>query len=246
MMYENKCVLSIMHAGHPVREMNGTVHLPFNAEYKIRLKNKNYDLRAKAKVWVDGRLVSNLGDFILEPGQTIDLERFLDHSMEKGNKFLFVPLSNKEVNDPTDNNNGLVRVEFYIENRSLSSYLFYSGVSSKDISWNSAKPKGFSPTYTTSDSSGSLGERFPLRSSQSYSPNGATIGGSVSYQTFVSGKDFSTNPCPIVLQLRLRGITENRTFSSLPIKNKVRFCSNCGARRRKMADSFCWRCGNKY
>jgi hypothetical protein len=98
-----------------VREIHGKVSIPFHSEYKVRLKNKSGNLRAKARVWIDGRKVSNLGDFILHPGETLDLERFLDCDMDTGNRFKFVPLSDSRVNDPTDSGNGTIKVEFYRE-----------------------------------------------------------------------------------------------------------------------------------
>ena len=117
MAYNNKFVLAVLHNGSPVREIGRTVHLPFHSDYKVRIKNKQPFLRAKARVWIDGRQVSNLGDFILQPNETLDLERFLDASMTSGNKFKFVPLSDGRVNDPTDPENGVIKVEFYKETK---------------------------------------------------------------------------------------------------------------------------------
>ena len=115
MAYDSQFVVVVLHDGHPVREINGTASVPFNSEYKIRLKNKHSYLRAKARVWVDGRKASNLGDFILNAGETLDLERFLDSDLDSGNRFKFVPLSDGRVNDPTDPSNGVIKVEFYRE-----------------------------------------------------------------------------------------------------------------------------------
>ncbi len=69
MMYDSQFVICILKNGSPVREIDGKVTLPFHSEYKVRLKNKHSNLRAKAKVWNDGREVSNLGDFILKPNE---------------------------------------------------------------------------------------------------------------------------------------------------------------------------------
>ena len=98
MAYDNQFVICVLHNGRVLRESNrGMVHIPYNGQYKIRLKNKHTYLRAKARVSVDGRSVSNLGDFILQAGETLDLERFLDYSMSEGSRFKFVPLSDERV-----------------------------------------------------------------------------------------------------------------------------------------------------
>ena len=114
-MYKDKFVLSVIHGGSPVKETGRRskkeIAIPFDGEYKIRLKNKN-DRSCTARVFVDGRKVSQLGDFIVTSGGTVDLERFVDRSMDSGKKFKFVPLDHEDVDDPTSSDNGIIRVEF--------------------------------------------------------------------------------------------------------------------------------------
>lgn len=265
MAYDSQFVICVLHKGSPVREINGKVHVPFGSEYKIRLKNKHSYLRAKARVWIDGRQVSNLGDFILQPGQTLDLERFLDSSLAQGNCFKFVPLSDGRVNDPTDYENGTIKVEFYRE------YDF-------KINW----PKAVSPInlYAGNGSTGAPNWTFPSTSSwtinegfdtltfnsqllgssniscnasvnflvEATPANGATVEGNLSNQQFVQGADFTTDLFPTTLTLQIRGI-ENKVQQSVTVPNqekKVRFCSNCGKRRSRRSDKFCGRCGNTF
>jgi hypothetical protein len=114
-MYKDKFVLSVLHDGSPVKE-NGRrskkeVAIPFDSEYRVRLKNKN-DRSCTARVSIDGRKVSQLGDFIIHAGGSVDLERFVDRSMDSGKKFKFVPLDHEDVDDPTSSNNGIIKVEF--------------------------------------------------------------------------------------------------------------------------------------
>jgi hypothetical protein len=114
-MYKDKFVLSIIHDGSPVKETgyrsSKEVAIPFDSEYKIRLKNKN-NRSCTARVFVDGTKVSQLGDFIIHAGGTVDLERFVDQSLTNGKKFRFVSLDNKDVDDPTSSDNGIIKVEF--------------------------------------------------------------------------------------------------------------------------------------
>ena len=114
-MYRDKFILSVIHDGHPVKEVGNwgskEVAIPFDSEYKLRLKNKN-DKSCTARVFIDDKRVSQLGDFILHAGRTIDLERFVDRSLQNGNRFKFVTLDHSDVDDPTSSENGIIRVEF--------------------------------------------------------------------------------------------------------------------------------------
>ena len=231
MAYENKFVLAVLHDGHPVREINGKANIPFYSEYKIRLKNKHKDRRAKATVWVDGRKASNLGDIILEPGQTLDLERFLTDNLEEGRKFKFVPLSDSRVNDPTDENNGVIKVQFYPEQ--VATFRWDWDVkplpSTPPISPNPAWPNWGDntggPTFVNDRFKGTGGRSTsssityrcfnsaaPIHDSNFLSDEsaGATVEGGHSEQKFVWGESFPTETFPITLTLRLKPIQEAR------------------------------------
>ena len=270
MAYDSQFVICVLHNGHPIREINGTVSVPFNSEYKIRLKNKHSYLRAKARVWVDGRKASNLGDFILKAGETLDLERFLDSDLDRGNRFKFVPLSNRKVNDPTDPSNGIIKVEFYREHDYVKNITI-----TDPRPWNPIKPRPGNGddvywdhtianplTYTSGGKGSSCG---PTTSSTSFNaaltsvnyisaplvdPNaGATVEGGQSGQQFTYGDDFLTDTFPITLTLKIKGLSRKSTPTIEPprkTRKKVRFCSNCARRRSRMADKFCPRCGNSY
>ena len=259
MAYDSQFVLAILHNGSPVREIYGAVHLPFHSEYKVRLKNKN-SVRAKARVWIDGRQVSNLGDFILQPHQTLDLERFLDQSLDSGNKFQFVPLSDRRVNDPTDHANGLVKVEFYKEK--LPNWQFVISEAPKRDPWYpiSGDKRMFGNSNmipcSTSINVGSTTYTNNVNScnfvADSYADAGATVEGEVSNQGFVYANDFETETFPVVLTLKLRGVSNLTRYepeiirSPKPVKEKKRFCSTCGKRRNKMSHKFCPVCGVAY
>lgn len=266
MAYGSDFVLAVMHKGSPVREINGKVHVPFGSEYNVRLKNKHSYLRAKARVWIDGRQVSNLGDFILQPGQTLDLERFLDASLSQGNRFKFVPLSDGRVNDPTDSENGIVKIEFYREydfkidwpKTTTPKIAPWRSGGTGDPQWTFTSNPNWSgtPFDSLTFNSQSLGSG-KITSSMSVNflasvptaANGATVEGDISNQQFVQGADFTTDLFPTTLTLQIRGI-ENRIPREPVVvpkqEKKVRFCSNCGKRRSRRSDKFCGRCGNTF
>ncbi len=266
MAYQRDYVLCVLHDGSPVREIHGKVSIPFHSEYKVRLKNKNNSLRTKARVWIDGRKVSNLGDFILHPGETLDLERFLDCDMESGNRFKFVPLSDSRVNDPTDSENGIIKVEFYREQSLV-------------INWGTPiyvdpplKPTYTDPWYPIPDdtvtgggptwvggntqtitsrcsykSAGPTHDCCFVSHSVAPEPVGATVEGSVSNQKFVEGQEFLTEASPTVLTLRLSNTKTRVKPQTHPSPgHRQRYCPSCGKRRQRRTDKFCSRCGSRY
>jgi len=258
MAYDSQFVLCVLHKGHPVREIGGKVHLPFHSDYKVRVKNKNSGLRAKARVWIDGRQVSNLGDFILQPNETLDLERFLDESMTSGNKFKFVPLGDGRVNDPTDPENGIIKVEFYREQRPLPPIQPITDWSYKTYTTPIGNSNGFGPTTFTSGGRGTTcSVNYVHTSSEICDSNivpenaGATVEGGHSGQSFVYGSDFQTETFPVTLELRIRGIDrsemdwDDRPRPAQRPKKRIKFCPSCGAKRHGMS-KFCASCGTAY
>jgi hypothetical protein len=264
MAYDRQFILAIMNDGSPVREINGKVVLPFHSEYKVRLKNKN-NIRAKARVWIDGRKVSGLGDFILNPGETLDLERFLDESLSEGRCFKFVPLSDRRVNDPTDHSNGVIKVEFYREQVIKLDWNYmvptvtipnpgpYKGGPDWTFRDNTTTIGtglgGGTSDRTYSSSSCVLGNAGIVNDVYELNPGqaGATVEGNISSQSFVEGDDFITNPYPITLTLKIQG-PRNKTVtphSAPKPRSYDRYCGTCGAQRRR-SDKFCSRCGKQF
>ena len=267
-MYSNKFVLSIIHDGHPVREF-GTVGikriaLPFDSEYKVRLKNKN-NRSCTAKVFIDGKEVSKLGDFIVHAGGTVDLERFVESSLEHGKRFKFVPADHPDVDDPTSSDNGIVKVEFRLArkengvkiNISPPDYWVYPG-------YYPTKPWEYTPNWDGTLKTGDLtcgGEityvnaSGPVMSSEvnvaycsskmfrgsraSNVEDGATIEGGKSNQSFVySSLDVESSP--IILKLKIVGIKDTKQADRLIHK----YCCSCG-NKVKRTSRYCSECGSR-
>ena len=91
---------------------DGTCVVPFGGEFMIRLKNRN-SRKAVARVYVDGEEVNSLGRFILDSNSTLDLGRFVDN-LKQGKRFKFVPLSNRQVADKNNAENGNIEVHFQL------------------------------------------------------------------------------------------------------------------------------------
>lgn len=159
--------------GKPLRESSvqgtRTVRMPFNSEYKIRLKN-NSKLRCMAEVEIDGSNVST-SRFILTAGQSLDLERFVEE-LDGGKRFKFVSVDQAkwtgELQDPTSPLNGFVKVSFYPEKTSS----FLKWISDQNQDW-------FKPGYQGGCVGGSAIGIFP-HGIQSY-------GGMGTAQTCING-----------------------------------------------------------
>jgi hypothetical protein len=93
----------------PERLSNGRkskIYLPFDSEYKILIKN-NSDRRAKLTIDLDGTSISGIGGLVLDAYKTESIERFVDVAK----KFLFVRKNDERVSDPSNSENGILRVK---------------------------------------------------------------------------------------------------------------------------------------
>lgn len=259
MAYDSQFAICVLHNGRVLRENNsGVAYIPYNGEYKVRLKNKHPFLRAKARVSIDGRSVSNLGDFILQAGETLDLERFLDHSMTDGNRFKFVPLSDGRVADPTDHNNGLIKVEFYRETAYIPPKIMPYPIKPMRYGLTGGRGTSCNPTWVGENLNDSVYVNWVDTNStltNSITPiadegAGATIEGGHSGQEFVYGDDFSTESYPVTLTLQLKGLERSRweyegDTRPKPRRRRIKYCPGCGAHRRNL-EKFCGECGTAY
>ena len=205
--------ISIVHDGYPVREIDNRVAIPFDAEYRIRLKN-GHDQKCTAKVFIDGTPVSKLGDFIIDSNGEIDLERFLDSSLTDGRRFKFVRLSHPDVDDPTRVQNGIVRVEFRLEKKPdiriiiqgpHGGFIRIPGEWDGNSDWHldnktTIRFMDGEATYTSAPSS-------VLCSNTSSTEPGATIAGSESNQTF-HRSHIDVEDQVYALELRMIGISQ--------------------------------------
>lgn len=260
-MYKDGFVLAILKDGKPLKEIDGVVRIPFDSEYQIRLRNKNW-LNCKAKVYVDGAPVSNLGNFVINSQGVVDLERFLDSSLDEGAKFKFVHKDHGEVSDPDNDENGVIRVEFYKATQisytittntpPWSPWIFYDGSSdnSDGPQWNYTSDDKTSDGNTKLRGGGTSSmadgvqtqncSMMYCNSTPTMGEQGATIGGGKSYQKFNTVADFLTETYPTVLELKLLAPKDRAYTAPKP----RRFCSQCG-NKVQQKDRFCSSCGTK-
>jgi hypothetical protein len=253
-MYKDKFVLSIIHDGSPVKETghkyNREVAIPFDSEYQIRLKNKN-DRSCTARVFIDGKRASQLGDVIIHAGGTVDLERYVDRSLTEGKKFKFVSLDHSDVDDPTSSENGIIKVEFRLAKSPDEIKIL------PNVQWNftfdnygykykedNNGPQWIYTNSITSDGNFVDNIAYCCSSNEircSDSPKvapGATIEGGKSTQSFMYS-DLEVEDNAVVLKLKLVGIKDIKMMD-----RTYKYCSNCGFKVKRV-DKYCSECGHK-
>lgn len=228
MTHCNQFVLAIRDSKRNIlREYDGKVYLPFHSEYSLFLKNTGAG-RALAKIEIDGTDVLGGERLVIPAYGNTDLERFLPSDR----KFKFVPANDSRVQDPTNGENGIVRVTF---NREYINYYQPSPF----IYTNSAGIGGLHRSKTIIG--GNMG-MFSCNAGATVNccDMGATVEGSKSDQQFQSVSDFATEVISTVLTLKLLGNESAVTVQTT--KNK--YCPGCGTKAR-FADNFCGTCGIK-
>jgi len=121
MAFSNSFVVAVKdHTGKVLRETTDDlgrrgVFIPFHTNYSILLKNLN-DRDCVASIKIDGTQVLGTDTLVIKAKDEATLERFMiDGDTKKGSKFLFVPISDGRVQDPSENKNGLIEVSFTLE-----------------------------------------------------------------------------------------------------------------------------------
>lgn len=124
-----------------------TVHLPFDSEYQILIKN-SHERNIRLDIDIDGTSVTNDG-LIVSAKNQCTLERFLNSDR----KFKFVPISNSEVADPTSKENGIITVKVNFE-KSRPYFTIGDNESWKKWEWSMPfQPSNYPPSYPLSGSS---------------------------------------------------------------------------------------------
>lgn len=213
----HKFVVAILSKGQVLREIGNRVFMPDNSEYSIRIKNPTFNAVA-VSISIDGTSVTS-DKIIIEANSTFDLSRMMiDGNLSTGPKLLFVNRYNEKVSDPTSEELGLVKIQFFKEDISEDiSSVFGNGLL-RSGGWSSSEihVKGTRVTYST----------------------GATIPGENTIQEFRhSHRKFDEFICELCLQLCLR---EDQPL----FVNSTNFCTNCGAKLKPLF-KFCPGCGTK-
>lgn len=216
MGFAQNYVASIIHNNKPLREFNvngvRTCKIPYGAEYAIRLINRRKDQRAMVSVSIDGTEVLTGGKrVILNPNETIDLERFVD-SLSEGRKFKFISIeegiATGEIQDPSSPDNGTIEVLFYPEVPKQTILRGQSTNSMKknlEIDWGLIRGATFD-SMVMDGASYMVPQDFEIQANA-----GVTVEGSLSDQTFTIGQHFEVG-APVSIKIKLEAPSAIESF----------------------------------
>lgn len=261
MMYNNKMAVALKSAkGKILREFGETVYVPFGEEYSVFVKNLN-SVRALVTISIDGKDIGDGTRFIVEPNNSIDIERFVkEGNMSAGNRLKFIErTAGIENHRGIKAEDGLVRVEFWFE-KIVPAYnpVWYSTTvygdepfyNYRNTSIGSTDPNIYQNNVTYSSdlktkgpkTRGISGSSMSLNSVKTVNDTGITVEGSISAQQFKQGSWFPIESTSQVIVLKLLGQTENvKVQTAVTTKVKAE-CKTCG-RQNKAVAKFCSDCG---
>lgn len=170
MMFNNRFVFAIRVGGKVLREQNGTVALPFGAEYDLILKNLN-SRRAMANVTVDGKAATENTRLIIPANGSINLERYIRNgNLNSGNRFKFIERTAQiEAHRGIGADDGLIRAEFWAERERISLPVYYQ---QEERGWPSIPKHPTSPRFGEGFLKSRRMSKTPMRSSGPQSASG--------------------------------------------------------------------------
>jgi len=266
-MFANDLVVSIVVDGKFLREEKGIIKLPYRTEYSIYLKNLRNEKCLITNLKIDGQDILNNNQLIINGKDNLELERFLDNNLNKGNKFKWIEktekISNYRGDKPED---GLISVEFQFEKKVIyndviykNHYIYdYPNVSNPIITW-STTPKGINysnceitcsnnldcsnSTFSTQGINNSVAKSCSLDSFNSFNEDGITTKGSISNQKFAYGSigELESNKYIITLQLKGKNKDNINIDKVITTKEKID-CNICGTKNISK-NNFCSECG---
>jgi len=261
---EHGFVIAVLSNGKVLREQHGQVFIPFGSEYTIRIKNPTY-ARVGVVIDVDGSTI-NQNKIVVDANSTVDIKRMcVDGDLNAGPALKFVELGHNSVQDPSNNDNGIIKVAFYKEARSnprwwdsteqqcaLSNPIggMYGPIRRNASASNSTLyTSSASSTLSSRSEAGISGAIRAMHATQSTVSGlpGATVPGKETEQQFRTiDITFETEPTA-TMTLRMRG---NSPYSlpqeQLPPSKQYnqRFCTSCGV-RIAIKDNYCANCGTR-
>jgi len=218
MHYIDTIVTIVDNNRKPVRELESEkqekgrkckVFLPFDTEYQFFIKN-NSDRRIKLEIEIDGSIISGDGLIVSEYANTY-LERFLNSN----EKFKFVKASHEAVADPTNRENGIIKVRVYKENKpiTISHPVWTSGYIRSPAVFNNDTVIGGvlnDCCYTSRNLDSNA-----LNCCASLGEAGATVGGSLSNQSFTETYWYGDNGVESVFTFIMYGTNSSEREEKL-------------------------------
>ena len=258
-MFKSNMVVSIKSNNKFFKENEDNIHIPFNSEYSIYLKNLE-SRDAVVNVSIDGKDVLDGKRLIVRANSVLELKGFMDGQTAK-NKFKFIKRS-KEIEEfrgvtPED---GIISVTFDFEKRKTE-YQPYATYF-PDWRWYPSQPYYGNPittvttygsttgTYVSSDIPVSFTNTAQSRKRSSVSvmamnsiSEGISVPGNDISQNFGLGYVGNLENNPTTISFKLFGFDVQNVKQVVFSKDKVQ-CAICGL-ENKNNNKFCGRCGTR-
>ncbi len=260
MVFKDDFVVAIKSGGEFLREYDGTVLLPFGAEYGIYLKNLN-TRDAAVSIEVDGEDVLDGNQVVVPADSSIEVERYLQ-DQDKGNGFKFIKKTERMREHRGENpEDEIVRVvyQFARPQQYDDHYIPYTDPFPEPVEpwikptnpwdcepyviWHSTstdEPYSYIETYGHYETACGAGQSNEIPSFTS--DEGITAPGSVSHQEFKDRYIGPLEPEKHVLTLQLKGKVEGEHVEE-PVKSRKKLeCTSCGKKSRS-DHKYCPECG---
>lgn len=241
-MTNPKCSVNITTSRNRVKTYGSNIYLRDGQKFELEIHNPQ-TFKVLAKIKMNGQYISTTG-LVLNPGQKVYLERFLD----RDESFIFTTydVENTEVNKTAIANNGNVEVEFYsvYVPQSWQTYQTYPTFTYV------SNPNNIYCNYSSHDVIGQnssihmYGSLFS--SSLNDEPKGSMETGRVE-KGQSTGQNFSQSNDSFNSWAFDTASVKILPFSAKPIEvSEIRsYCTECGTRIKKQTWKFCPNCGSK-
>jgi hypothetical protein len=237
----------VKHRGKALQEFGEVVYLPFGSEYSLLIKNLN-TVRAIVKVKIDGAEVTQGVNLVVQPGSSIELERFIKNgNLNAGNRFKFLQRTAAVAQHRGVNlEDGLIQVTWNFEQKPqpyvgpavAHGAIFHGG--NVVGSLNAGNTVG-SLYHRTADMPTT--PTSTVTTSTPTAPKGITGPGSVSHQQFAPVGWFPTEAVSHSLVLQLAGEAHSVGTVSAAVYTRTKVdCTVCGSKAKTSA-KFCSDCG---
>lgn len=257
MAYSDKMVVVLKHDGKVLRDVQGTVKLPFGSEYTVLVKNLN-SVRGAIALDIDGKDALSGYRIILEANEEFELRGFMEPDGVVRHAFRSIQKTQEIAAHRGDRiDDGLLRVTFEFERPSepaVSPYIntapWFKVIGGTTTANRPASSNGFS-SFSTPDVSWFVSQEpaymaraFCAEDTSEPAPEEViTVKGSDQHQTF-GVTSFSGDGVKHVIVFKLVGeAAEKPVQAPVYVKTKIE-CPTCG-RPCKSHFKFCTNCGTR-
>jgi len=244
-MYCEKLVACVKVDNKIVRDDDGKVYLPFGTDYTLYLKNL-HTCKARIGIEIDGRDVLNNHRILIDPGESVDLEGFIENDLgQVRNKFRFIEKT-QQISDYRGDRaeDGLIYITYQFANPYQITYTSPYNPTI-DFSWHNDSIRGSSATPTALYCTAGSHTQQKFTSVNCNTPNnknGITVPGKQTNQDFHVNYDTNIYGSKFSMVIQLFGCVKNEKVEKVCLTRKKIKCPTCGTKNKSNV-KYCGNCG---